>query len=217
MTEFVCFLDANVLAAPVTRTLCIVGIERVGGEVWWSAHAEAEADGHVRGTAMHTSAVRSMLKRDLSATGRVPRGLRTKSAGDRQIIADAVAAKAQYIVTADVDDFAMEDMCALRMSAANPDYFLAMRLSVEAYRAGVAQLAAGTSSPPRTGADVHRMLGRKHPRLTERFADAFDSTPAVADPDQPNVFFRGAICIGCGADLETDEHLRLGLCAEHLG
>lgn len=169
MTEFACFLDANVLAAPVTRTLCIVGIERVGGEVWWSVHAEAEA------------------------------------------------AKAQYIVTADVDDIAMEDMCALRMSAANPDYFLAMRLSVEAYRAGVAQLAAGTSSPPRTGADVHRMLGRKHPRLTERFADAFDSTPAAADHDQPNVFFRGVICIGCGADLETDEHRRFGLCAEHLG
>lgn len=217
MSDFVAFLDANVLASPVTRTLCVVGLERSGGEVWWSAHAEAEADRHVRGTATRTSLVRAKLKRDLSATGRLPRGLKTKPSGDRQIIADAVAAGAQFIVTIDVDDFAIDDLRKLRLSAVNPDYFLAQRLTLDAYQAGVITLADGTSNPARTPADVHRMLGRRHPHLAARFPDAFDAVPADPDPDQPEVLYRGVICIRCGADLTTDEQLRLGLCAEHLG
>lgn len=37
------FLDANVLARPVTRTLLLVGADQSGLAVTWSAHVEAEA------------------------------------------------------------------------------------------------------------------------------------------------------------------------------
>ncbi len=42
------FLDANVLARPVTRTLLLVGADPSGHAVTWSAHVEAEADRHAR-------------------------------------------------------------------------------------------------------------------------------------------------------------------------
>ncbi len=42
------FLDANVLARPVTRTLLLVGADPSGRAIRWSAHDEAEADRHAR-------------------------------------------------------------------------------------------------------------------------------------------------------------------------
>lgn len=40
MSELVLFLDANVLAQPVTRTLLITGSRVEGLVVAWSAHAD---------------------------------------------------------------------------------------------------------------------------------------------------------------------------------
>ena len=58
MTDTVVFLDANVLASPVTRTLVIAGGRADGLLLTWSAHVEAEADRHARGAASRTSVVR---------------------------------------------------------------------------------------------------------------------------------------------------------------
>lgn len=60
------------------------------------------------------------------------------------------------------------------------------------------------------------MLGRRHPRLTARFATIYETTPIDTDPDQPKVIFRGVVCIRCEALLVSDESLRIGLCIEHL-
>jgi len=57
------FLDANVLARPVTRTLLLVGADPSGLAVTWSAHVEAEADRHVRGSALPVSGLRKWLDR----------------------------------------------------------------------------------------------------------------------------------------------------------
>ncbi len=130
-------------------------------------------------------------------------------------MADAIRAEAHYLITADVDDFAFEDLAEYAMSAINPDYFMALRFSEFAYRSGVSLLADVAKNPPRSPADVHRMLGRRHPHLTRRFADLYDSTPLPTDPDQPGVLFRGAACVRCGSQLGDDDGLRLGLCAHH--
>lgn len=217
MADTVVFLDANTLASPVTRTLLIAGGRADGLLLTWSAHVEAEADRHARGASSRTSVVRrAILGMELSKSARTTEGLLTTAPEDRQVIADAVRADAQYLVTTDVDDFAIEDLHAHEMCAVNPDYFMALRFSEHAYREGVRTLAEVAKNPPRSEAEVHRMLGRRHPNLVGRFADAYETSAVPADDDQPRVLVRGAVCVRCAAKLAGDEGLRLGLCTRHL-
>lgn len=60
------------------------------------------------------------------------------------------------------------------------------------------------------------MLGRRHPHLTARFAHAYDTSPIHADPDQPNLLFRGKACIHCDAHLDSETSLQVGLCDKHV-
>lgn len=93
---------------------------------------------------------------------------------------------------------------------------MALRYSEHAYREAVGLLAEVAKNPSRTEGEVHRILGRRHPHLTARFAHVYDTTPVEADPDQPSVLFRGVACIRCAAHLDDDTGLRLGLCYRHL-
>lgn len=153
---------------------------------------------------------------ELSKSAPTTKGLRTPTPEDQQVIADAIHARARFLVTTDVDDFAIEDLEAHEMSAVNPDYFMAQRFSEHAYRVGVSTLAEVAKDPPRSAAEVHTMLGRRHPNVAARFADAYEISPVPPDPDQPGVIFRGVVCVRCEATLDTNEGLRLGLCTEHL-
>lgn len=214
----VLFLDANTLASPVTRTVVIAGARTDGLRVVWSAHVEAEADRHARGTSTLVSTLRNdILGMELSRSSRNITGLVTASVNDRQVMADAIRAGARYLITTDVDDFAFEDLARHEMSAVNPDYFMALRFSEIAYRGGIGLLAEIAKNPPRTPADVHRMLGRRHPHLTTRFADLYDSSALPADSDQPGLLFRGVACVRCDGHLEDDDGRRLGMCTRHRG
>lgn len=217
-TDTVVFLDANVLASPVTRTLVIAGGRVDGLLLTWSAHVEAEADRHARGASSRTSSVRQeILGMQLSKSARSTAGLLTATPTDRQVIADAIAAGAQFLVTTDVDDFAIEDLEAHDMGAVNPDYFMALRYSEHAYREAVSTLAAVAKNPSRTEGEVHAMLGRRHPLVTARFTSVYETRPVPADRDQPSVTFRGAICVRCGDRLDSLETRHTGLCAKHRG
>ena len=212
------FLDANALASPVTRTLLIAGARADGLRWTWSRHVEVEADRHARGQASRTSIVRTkILGTELSPTAQSTEGLATDSAQDRQVMADAILAGAKYLITTDVDDFAFDDLAAHGMSAVSPDYFMALRFTEHAYREGVDLLAAVQKNPSRTAAEVHRMLGRRHPLLVTQFAGAYDTTPIQADPDQPSTIFRGTACIRCEAHLDDAVDLQHGLCPERRG
>lgn len=210
------FLDANVLASPVTRTLLIAGARADALRWTWSRHVETEADRHARGQASRTSVVRTqILGTELSPTAPNTDGLLTGSLEDRQVMADAIHAGARYLITTDVDDFALDDLAAHGMSAVNPDYFMASRFSEQAYMEGVDLLAAVQTNPSRTVAEIHRMLGRRHPHLVTQFAGAYDTTSVPPDPDQPSTIFRGVACVRCEARLDDAAGLRLGLCPEH--
>lgn len=168
MSDTVVFLDANVLASPVTRTLLIAGCRADGLLLTSSAHVEAEADRHARGSSSLTSVVRrDILGMGLSKSAPSTQGLLTPAPEDRQVIADAIHAGALYLVTTDVDDFAAEDLGAHAMSAVNPDYFMALRFGEHAYQEGVRTLAEVARNPSRSDAEVHMMLGRRHPNVTE--------------------------------------------------
>ncbi|MCI1747683.1 MAG: hypothetical protein LKI24_05995 [Acidipropionibacterium sp.] len=209
------FLDANALASPVTRTLLIAGARANGLRWTWSRHVEIEADRHARGQASRTSIVRKkILGTALSPTAQSTEGLVTDTVQDRQVVADAIRAGARYLITTDVDDFAFDDLAAHEMSAVNPDYFMALRFTEQAYMEGVDLLAAVQKNPSRTASEIHRMLGRRHPRLVAQFVGTFDSTPVEADPDQPSTIFRGVACVRCGAHLDDAAGLQHGLCPE---
>lgn len=131
-------LDANVLASPVTRTLVIAGARADGLRWTWSEHVESEADRHARGRASRTSVVRNtVLGTELSPTALSTSGLATTTSKDRQVIADAIRADARYLITTDVDDFAFEDLAAHELGAVNPDHFMTLRFTEQAYREGV--------------------------------------------------------------------------------
>ncbi len=211
------FLDANALASPVTRTLLIAGARADGLRWTWSKHVEIEADRHARGRASRTSVVRKeILGTELSPTARSTEGLLTSTAQDRQVVADAIRAGAQFLITADVDDFAFDDLAAHGMSAVNPDYFMASRFTEQAYQEGVDLLAAVQKNPARAAAEHPVNLGRRHPRLVARFADTYNTTPVPADPDQPGTIFRGIACVRCESDLNDEASRRHGLCPQHL-
>ena len=101
--------------------------------VRWSLTAEQEAIRHMRPRATSPAVIRERLGFALTPTGKVAGRFAATSESDRQILADTEASGAQFLITEDVDDFAEEDLIALRVSAVNPDLFLSRRLTRDAY------------------------------------------------------------------------------------
>lgn len=206
------FLDANVLAAPVTRTLLLVGIEAIDVIATWSHHAEQEANRHLRPRAMSITDLRTrILETDLSPTGANPDRFTATKGADRQVLADAVAANAAYLITSDVDDFAEAELASEKIAAVNPDLFTALRFTETAYERALAQLVASLVNPPKTVGQMHALIGRKHPRLCRRFAALYpDNEPAQAGEREPSVLYRGVRCVFCGRTVRDPEGLELG-------
>jgi predicted nucleic acid-binding protein len=113
------FVDANILAKALTRSLVMLAAEASGYTVTWSAYAETEADRHATRTSKLVSVVRrTKTNQELSPTGEGAERFTSTKASDRQILADAIAAKARFIVTEDVDDFGHVDLVATAAYAA---------------------------------------------------------------------------------------------------
>ncbi|MCL2787263.1 MAG: hypothetical protein FWD59_02005, partial [Micrococcales bacterium] len=123
----VVFLDANVLAKPVTRTLLMVGGLPSGFGTLRSIGAEREAARHMRPQALPPSVVRERFGIRLSPTGVDASRFADTKGADRQILADAAAAEAWFLVTEDVDDYGLGDLLSVGISAVCPDVFLAER------------------------------------------------------------------------------------------
>ncbi len=206
------FLDANVLAAPVTRTLLLVGIEAIDVMATWSQRAEDEANRNLRSRAMSVTDLRTtILESDLSPTGEnLSKFVGTKGA-DRQILADAIAAEAAFLITTDVDDFAEADLVSEKVAAVNPDLFMASRFTAEAYQRALMQLVTSLRNPPKTVAQMHALIGRRHPRLHQRFTALYPDAAQDTPPDQaPRVLYRGARCVICGRTVKGPGRLTSG-------
>ena len=64
------------------------------------------------------------------------------------MLADADAARASFLVTGDVDDFAEGDLATLRLTAIHPDLFMALRFPRHAYQHALDLLVANMKNPP---------------------------------------------------------------------
>lgn len=191
------FLDANVVAKPVTRTLLMVGASRSGFVVGWSATAEAEAARHMRPNATRPADVRRRYGGDLTPTGNVAGRFEATDAKDRQLLADAEAAGARFIVTEDVDDYGLDDLASVGISAVNPDLFLAERLTRAAYTFVVQRFVEFQVNPPTTPAQFHAAIAKSHPRLFATHADLYEVEPERGLHGEPEVIFCGTRCLRC--------------------
>ena len=185
------FLDANVLVKPVTRTLLMVGGPLSGFAVVWSETAEREAARHMKPHALSPTIVRQRFGGELSPVGEGASRFLGTAAEDRQILADAVAAKAGFLITADVDDFAEADLASVGISAVNPDLFLAAKLTRKAYAAVIDLFVERQVAPPTTAAEFHSAIARQHPLLFATHADIYDIAPMPSVHPAPTVLFRG--------------------------
>jgi len=192
------FLDADVLARPVTRTLLIAGAPESGFRVLWSCYVEAEANRHLKPWMTLVSDLRLRFGWELSPTGQIGGRFEDTDPKDRQVLADAVAAQAQFIVTGNVDDFATGDLTAASMSAVAPDLFMAAQLTVTGYLEALSAMVVGRKAPPNTRGDVHAAIGRQHPRLFAAHVDLIPGIVPLPHPhDPPRTEFRGIRCMRC--------------------
>lgn len=206
------FLDANVLAKPVIRTL-ILRCAASGYTVVWSATAEAEADRHLSARQLSVADLRATVGIRLSKPGRAPQRFADTPVGDRQILADAEAAGAVFLVTEDVDDFAADDLRTAGVSAVNPDLFLAERVGEDVYRRALEVMVSGMRHPSRTPAELHATIARQHPRLFRRHRSLFSVEPQKTGHREPALLYRGLTCVRCTIRQLDEADLSDGLCA----
>lgn len=212
MTKPLIFLDANILARPITRTFLWVGSQQDCFTITWSQLAEEEANKNLRPNATPIDQLRQRYGRALSATGSNLDRFAHTSRKDRQILSDAEASGASFLITSDVDDFGIDDLNSIGISAVQPDLFLRYRLSETAYLTALEALSNNSKNPPRTSAVVHARAGRLHPLLTARMAALFPNIAIDASTHMPpKAQFRGIACIACGRRLIAGDSMELGL------
>lgn len=208
------FLDANILAKPVTRTLLMLGASRSGFRVVWSATAEQEALRHIRPRMTSPAVVRETYGGTLTSTGEVGDRFAATSPTDRQILADTVESGTSCLVTEDVDDFAETDLVGVGVSAVNPDLFLSIKLTRDAHAFVIETLEKTRSNPRRTAAELHAGIAQQHPRLFSAHADLYDIEPVTSAHAPPLVLFRGTRCLSCETIVAQPGELIDGLCAD---
>ena len=167
----VAFLDADVLSAPLTRTLILVSAAHEDAQFVfrWSRAVEVEADRHARPGQTLVSSLRevldwdSMLVADASEDD-VTRLVDT-SPKDRHVLAAAQGAGARVLVTRNVADFGALDLLQAGLVAAHPDVFLAATMSAEMYMATLEQMSTARTRPPDTPEMLHAAISAGHPQL----------------------------------------------------
>lgn len=209
------FIDANVLAAPLTRTLLLSAAGLSGYSYTWSAQAEAEANRNMRRLATRVGTVRTLHLDDmpLSPTADLAGRFINTHGEDRQILADAEASGSQFIITNNVDDFDPDDLDAAGLAAATADLFMSQRVSVEGYQHALTIIVRGQKNLPITADDLHRNLSKIYPRLFDAQNDAYGLEPLPPRHNRPAVEYRGTRCIQCLQQVSTNPAgLYAGLC-----
>lgn len=154
------FLDANILAKPLTRTLLVIGGPPSGFVPVWSQRALDEADRHLGPGKTPVADLAARFGWSTAPTGSVAGRFTRTNASDRQLLADAEAAGVQYLISEDVDDFDADDLVTVGTSAVNPDLFMSIRMTTNAYREALATIASTRRRSPSTPEEIHAALGR---------------------------------------------------------
>lgn len=169
---FVVVYDANVLYPDALRDLHI----RIGGtglvQAKWTLQIVDEALGALAANRPdipeeRLSRLRGLINEsvpDCLVVGYEPliEGLKLPDPDDRHVLAAAIKAGAQVIVTANLRDFPAEDLAPWNIEAKSPDDFVLDQISIDARPvfACVQQMADSRKRRPKTVADVLGQLER---------------------------------------------------------
>ncbi len=105
------FLDANVLAKPVTRTLLIYASNRSDYRLTWSRYVEAEADRHLRPNQAAIRVAREAARLDLSPAGSGASNFTSTETSGRQVLADAVSAGSIPVPCKPIETHSLSSLC----------------------------------------------------------------------------------------------------------
>lgn len=214
------FLDADVLAAPVTRSRVLIAAQEDDPpfQVRWSRSVEEEADRHMRPGQRFVSEIRERFDWGTQALvpavdpSRSPK-LEDTDAKDRHVVAVAHAAGIGVIVTRNVRHFGRKDLAALSLSAVDPDWFLAVTLTDRVYAATLEDICSARRRDPRTPQSLHGVLASEHPRLFDAMRNVFPGAQSAhAGSRQVAEPFRGVRCIACGVRTHDAIEDAGGLC-----
>ncbi|MFT4293848.1 MAG: hypothetical protein QM582_00355 [Micropruina sp.] len=208
----IAFLDTNVLAKPVTRTLLMVGGMPSGFQAVESRCRTRSGRPHAPTSDPTEARPGALWLPPRTQSGDRPERFAGTKGADRQILADAAAAQASFLITEDVDDYALDDLTSVDISAVNPDLFLAERLTQDAYATVIDLFVERQVNPPTTPAGFHAAIARQHPRVFAAHADLYDTEPAPSPRPKPAVIFRGARCLRCETIVTDPATLIEGLC-----
>jgi hypothetical protein len=217
------FLGADVLAAPVTRSVVLMASQQDEPpfQVRWSRLVEAEADRHARPGQRLVAEIRERFDWGShaltdAAEERAVAGLADTDPKDRHVAAAAHAAGIGVIVTRNVRHFGHRDLATLSLSAVDPDWFLAVTLTGRVYKATLEDICSARARHPRTPADLHAALAQAHPNLFETMRHVFPGVePSPSDNRPARDLFRGVRCVGCAGQFgKAVEDAGGGVCAE---
>lgn len=208
---FSVFLDANVLAQPVTRSIIMMSAAMEGFTVLWSREAETQAFRHLPTRATSLGTIWQRHGFVLYPSAPVATGFAHTAPEDRQILADVGNSGAAFLVTENVRDFHPLDLSQVGASAIHPDVFLWCHLNAATYRIVLTLIAGGQTRPSRSVSELHQRLALKHPRLVSRFSVGLGTTSI--SPELPSQLFRGPRCMQC-TELWGDSSLNQGRCPE---
>jgi len=212
------FVDADVLASPMTRTILIItSLVSERFSLRWTLEAEAEADKALRPGQTQVSDLRgryhwgeNVLVPD--ATSTAINSLIDTSEDDKHVLAAAKLSGIRVVITRNIHDFGNNDLREAKISVVHPDLFLSNMVEEEDYRDVLEEISRGRVRPPRTPEELHSALGIGHPLLFASMRSAFPHTEAQPSVHrQPSELFRGNHCFICGKMLKNPNSLAYGV------
>lgn len=215
MTDLV-FVDADVLAQATPRSLLymVAAFGECGYTLTYSPHVEHEAERAQRSGATRVSVLRKRLAWDMTPDHPDPGslGLSDTHWKDVPVMAAAVFAQADFIVTGNVRHFGEHDLAQHGMDAVHPGFFLAYRTTRVTYVAVVEALCRGRRRPPNTPLAVHvEEISVELPALFARYKDVFGPAESASTRQPPHLVFRGTLCVRCGRPLTDPASLATGI------
>ncbi|KPM51465.1 PIN domain-containing protein [Frankia sp. CcI49] len=169
---FTVVYDANVLYPNTLRDLLIRIAQSGLVQAKWTEEILDEMLAAIRRNRPEVSAekcdrLRSLMNasvRDVLVSGYEPLidGLKLPDPDDRHVLAAAIKAGAQVIVTRNLKDFPAADLELWAVEAQSPDAFVLDQLSIrgQAVVAAIQQIADSRTKPPESVDDVLRQLER---------------------------------------------------------
>lgn len=209
-SRVIAFVDANVLASPVPRTMLYLLAPLSDYRLVYSPLVEAEAQRHQKPGHVPVAVLRERWDWTLVPDSDEDAALVDTDPKDLPVLASAIQSGAGFLVTGNVRHFGAHDLAAHGLSAVHPGLFLAHHCSAESYLEVLAAISAGRLREPRNPRSIHESeIAVQLPALFDARRNLFDSAAADLVHEPPGIVFRGPRCVHCALLREPDVD---GLC-----